>query len=270
MILLDDKQTEALEARRVAEEQDHPNQEPPPTYASLQPSGGAPPPAVAKTTNYVAITRLHTSIRETLVLDPALFVPPFLRPPLAPGETEAGRRNLRLESTHGHVYADVTLAPAGGEEVGEEREERGKVEVGRRRKVLMQLKSTHGGITAKIHGPGARSAFALHAASVNGDVRLHVPRSFHGPVVVAHRHGAVRFSDAVARALTTFGEADGARRCFLGDFALWTEGAGGAGWAGDELTVEVRNGNVKICYDDDVLGAPVKTRPSFLNRVFGF
>ncbi|KJA15287.1 hypothetical protein HYPSUDRAFT_172720 [Hypholoma sublateritium FD-334 SS-4] len=262
MILVDDKQVEALEARRIAEDQDQLNQEPPPTYASLQSSpanGGSP--QVAKTINYVSIARSHSSVKETLIVDPTLAIPLFLRPPLAPGETEETRKNLRLESIHGHVHADITLV--------DDAMLAGEIQPAKRnRRVLMHMKSTHGGITAKIHGPQNRSAFVLKAQAVNGDIRLHIPRTFHGPVIVLHRHGFVRFSDDVSRNLTTFGEVDSTRRCFLGDFSKWSDA--GAGWKGDELEVEVRHGNVKIHYDDDLVGAPVKTRPTFLNRVFGF
>ncbi|KIM38434.1 hypothetical protein M413DRAFT_447885 [Hebeloma cylindrosporum] len=132
----------------------------------------------------------------------------------------------------------------------------------------MKMKSTHGGITAKIHGPPNRTPFVVHAQSVNGDVRLHIPRTFHGPVIISHRHGLVRFSDSINRNLTTFGKVDNTRRCFLGDFSRWTESA--RGWEGDELVIDVRHGNVKIHYDDDAVGSPVKSRPTFLNRIFGF
>ncbi|CAA7268870.1 unnamed protein product [Cyclocybe aegerita] len=247
MILTDDKQLEALAARRVAEEQE---QEPPPTYASLQASSSAVP--VAKAVNYVAISRQHSSVRETLVIDASLFIPLFLRPSLPPGEKAETQKNVKLESTHGHVYADITL-------VGNRKNTR----------AVMQMKSTHGGITAKIHGPPTRSAFVLHAQALNGEVRLHIPRNFHGPVVISHRHGSVRFSDDISCELMTFGEVDSTRRCFLGDFSRWSDNSGG--WTGDELVVEVKHGDVKIHYDDDVLGAPVKTRPSaLLNRIFGF
>ncbi|KAF5324294.1 hypothetical protein D9619_011390 [Psilocybe cf. subviscida] len=259
MILVDDKQVEALEARRLAEEQDHVNQDPPPTYASLQ--SPSPPAIVAKTINYVSISRQHNNVRETLIIDPALFVPYFLRPPLLPGETEDTRKNLRLESTHGHVYADITLLER-VEEVGDVAKSNSN------KRVQMRMKSTHGGITAKIHGPPNRSAFVLHAHAVNGDVRLHLPRTFHGPIIVTHRHGAVRFSDGLSKSLTTFGELDSTRRCFLGDFSRWSDA--GHGWTGDELLLDVRHGNVKIHYDDDEVGTPVKTRgSSFLTRVFG-
>jgi len=254
MILVDDKQVEALEARRLAEEQQ--NQEPPPTYASLQPSSSAT--SVVRTANYVSITRTHSSVRETLIIDPSLFIPPFLRPPLSSGETEETRNNLRLESTHGHVSADITLAENTNTEI------RSSQKINR---VKMLMRSTHGGITAKIHGQLNRFSFVFYAQSVNGDMRLHVPRNFHGPIFVTYRHGFVKFSDAISRHLTTFGEVDNTRRCFLGDFSRWTDI--GEGWTGDELTVDVKHGNVKIHYDDDAIGSPVKTQPTLLNRIFG-
>jgi len=251
MILVDDKQVEALEARRAEE------QEPPPTYASLQPSSSAD--SVVKTVNYVSITRVHNSVRETLIIDPSLFIPPFLRPPLSLGETEGTRKNLRLESTHGHVNADITLVQNTNTDAHSSK---------RNVRVTMAMRSTHGGITAKIHGPSNRTSFVLHAQSDNGDIRLHIPRNFQGPLLVAYRHGFARFSDAINQNLTTFGEIDYTRRCFLGDFSQWTDA--GEGWTGDELTVDVRHGNVKIHYDDDTLGSPVKSRPTLINRIFGF
>lgn len=97
---------------------------------------------------------------------------------------------------------------------------------------------------------------------------MHIPRTFHGPVIVSHRHGLVRFSDNINQNLTTFGEVDDTRRCFLGDFSRWTESS--RGWEGDELVIDVQHGNVKMHYDDDAVGSPVKSRPTFLNRIFGF
>jgi len=252
MILVDDKQVEALEARRIEQL----SQDPPPTYASLQPSSSAT--SVVKTTNYVSITRTHDSVKETLIIDPSLFVPLFLRPQLSLGETEETRKNLRLESTHGNVSADITLVENTNTETHS---------LKKNNRATMVMRSTHGGITAKIHGQPNRIAFVLDAQSLNGDIRLRIPRNFHGPIIVTYGHGFAKFSDAVSRHLTTFGEIDCTRRCFLGDFSQWTDT--GEGWTGDELILDVKHGNVKIHYDDDALGSPVKTRPTLLNRIFG-
>lgn len=94
-----------------------------------------------KTVNYVSITREHSSVRETLIIDPSLFIPLFLRPPLSLEETEETRKNLRLESTHGHVEADITLAEATNNDIQLSK---------RNSRVTMLMRSTHGRITAKI------------------------------------------------------------------------------------------------------------------------
>jgi len=257
MIILEDKHVEVLEAQRVAEEQDqlNVNREPPPTYASLQPS---PSPSLAKAVNYVSISRLHSSVKETLIIDPSVFVPPSLRPPLLPGETEETRQNLRLESTHGDVYADVTLVDNSEIPLELASQQRNK-------RVIMSMQSTHGAITAKIHGSPNRTSFVLRAQSSNGNIFLHIPPTFQGPIIISYRHGSVTFSDRVDQNLTTFGEADNTRRCFLGDFSEWDDACGG-----DEIIIDLRHGNVKIHYDDDEVGSPVKSRPTFLNRIFGF
>lgn len=85
-----------------------------------------------KPTNYIYISRVHSSIKESVLLDPGLYIPPFLRPALRPSEREDDRKNLRLESTHGGVYADVGIVPGG------------------KGRAKLWMKSMHGGVTAKI------------------------------------------------------------------------------------------------------------------------
>lgn len=84
---------------------------------------------------------------------------------------------------------------------------------------------------------------------------------------MTYLHGSVRFSDTLSRQLITFGAVDNTRRCFVGDLSKWSDTEE---WTGDELIVDVKHGNVKIQYDDDAIGSPVKTQPSILNRIFGF
>jgi len=253
MILVDDKQIEALESRRLAEEQVH--REPPPTYASLQqasssnqslPSGGNP-------TNFLSVTRLHESLRENVTIDPTLYVPAFLLPPLSPDETLEARKHLRLESTHGSISAHVKIVPNFGDE---------------KCKVRMFMRSTHGGISARIHGQEPRYPFQLIAHSANGNITLRLPRSFQGPIMISLRHGSVKFSDGINQSLTTFGEANYVRHCFVGDFSRWADSRND--WNGDEIVIEAKHGGVRIQYEDDAPGSMVRARPSLLNRVFGF
>lgn len=103
--------------------------------------------------------------------------------------------------------------------------------------------------------------------STNGNINLSIPSSFHGPIIVAHKHGSVKFSDEIDRHLTSFGEAGGIRHSFVGDFSTWGEDGE---WPCDEIQVDARHGGVRIQYDDDVVGSVLKVRPSMLGSIFGF
>jgi hypothetical protein len=54
--------------------------------------------------------------------------------------------------------------------------------------------------------------------------------------------------------LTIFSELDHVQRSFLGDFnpSQWDIGAP---WEGDELSLESKNGNVNVSYDDESQGS---------------
>jgi hypothetical protein len=154
MILVDDKQNEVLEARRLAEEQanvsvfDHfPlsvlicwQSEPPPTYSSIQHSPLASEQSLqlstrANPTNFFSVARSHDQVKETVTIDPNLYIPPSLLPPLCPDETEGTRKHVRIESSHGSVNATVNIVPALGAQ---------------KDKIRMFMRSVHGGVFARI------------------------------------------------------------------------------------------------------------------------
>jgi len=64
--------------------------------------------------------------------------------------------------------------------------------------------------------------------------------------------------------LTPFSELDGVQRSFLGHFnpSQWDVGVP---WEGDELSVESKNGSVKITFDDEGQGARGQ---SFFSKLF--
>lgn len=86
--------------------------------------------------------------------------------------------------------------------------------------------------------------------------------------MISLRHGSVKFSDGINQQLTTFGEANHVRHCFVGDFSRWADSR--KDWMGDEIIIEAKHGGVRIQYEDDAPGSVVRARPSLLNRVFGF
>ncbi|KDQ34174.1 hypothetical protein PLEOSDRAFT_1061732, partial [Pleurotus ostreatus PC15] len=96
--------------------------------------------------------------------------------------------------------------------------------------------------------------FHLTATTSTGNIYIHVPRSFHGPISASTTHGSIQFSDGLRRNATTF--ADGQKKkCFVGDFAGYPDGDGDDDterkeeW--DELSIETQYGVVKVYYADE-------------------
>jgi len=113
-------------------------QESPPTYASIQCASSSSQTLTASSANpttYISVFRVHDSLRENIKIDPTLYVPDFLLPSLPLDETPLTRKHLRLESTHGSISANIKIANSLGPDY---------------RRVLMLMRSIHGGITAQI------------------------------------------------------------------------------------------------------------------------
>ncbi|KAJ6530795.1 hypothetical protein DFH09DRAFT_1409734 [Mycena vulgaris] len=207
----------------------------------------SPPPPDVKPTNFLSLSRGNSSIKGAYVIDPAVKIPPFMLPPLAADETAATRRNVFLHTSNGAIDVDLFVVGASSDAPDAKRE-------GEKNKITVLLKSSNGPISARIHAapPEARAPLHLTAHTSNGSVTFHLPRAFRGPVTVRTGYGAVRLSDALAAQTTPFSEAEGTRRCFVGDFAGW-EGEGE--WEGDELSVETSNGSVRLQYDAEARAA---------------
>lgn len=115
-------------------------QEPPPTYSSLQHSPLASEQSLQLSTrggptNFFSVARAHDQVKETLTIDPNLYIPPSLLSPLCADETEQTRKHVRIESTHGSVNATVNIVPVLGTE---------------KCKIRMFMRSAHGGVFARI------------------------------------------------------------------------------------------------------------------------
>jgi len=91
--------------------------------------------------NYISISRIHGNIKETLAIDPSLYIPNTLRPPLSEEETEETRKNVRLDAIHGRIEADITLV------------EPSAVYKPEKKQATMQFSSIHGGIKLRIVSP---------------------------------------------------------------------------------------------------------------------
>ncbi|KAJ7624256.1 hypothetical protein DFH06DRAFT_1445927, partial [Mycena polygramma] len=209
-----------------------------------------------KATNFLSLNRDNESIKGTYAIDPSVKVPEFLLPPLAAGETEATRPNVYLHTTNGSIDVNVFLVGCGDA----------------KRRVDIVLESSNGSISVKLHDAHAhtRPPINLKARSVSGNITLHIPHSFRGPLTFTSHNGALRFPGALAGHVTTFGDADHMQRCFVGDFADWAQQP--EGWMCDEIDVKTENGAVKVQYDGAEMGTGtaglVGKKHTFLGKLF--
>ncbi|KAJ7048231.1 hypothetical protein C8F01DRAFT_1095482 [Mycena amicta] len=213
------------------------------------------PPSSIKPTNHLSLSRRYGHISGVkFVIDPRLRVPPQMLALLEQDEMEETRRNLSLCAQDGGIDADVwVLSHDLDEEEEKEKEETVK--------------------HCSQHTPRRPLSLSLH--TTDGSISLTLPRSFCGPLTVrlARGYARMRFSPAVSKATTVFSEeADGVRRCFVGDFASaesdeegkgkgtgkgtgkWKEGKGEGKWTGDEATLSSDTGtfgSVWIEYEDE-------------------
>jgi len=242
--------------------------DPPPMYvASLPPQHPAPEAQSPQTrpspkpTNYVCINREHESIKGHFVIDPFLNVPLPLLPPLAGGESEDDRMNVKLESKHGAIDVGISLL----DDVQDPSIEEAK----RKRPTTLDIKSVHGSINVKLRtcpSPSSTSIpFHLNVTNCHGSITVWLPRTFRGPMTINSKHGAVKFSDDILEHMGLCNEVDHIRRCFIGDVSLFSDEGGG--WKGDEVNIQTKHSKVKVRFVDEV--ETPNGKPGFLSRMFG-
>src|SRR5258708_30456297 len=119
--------------------------DPPPTYTPVESTSTSQPlPEISSYTpinvvNYISISREHGHIKESFIIDPSLYLPETLHNPLRQGESESSRKNVRLETVHGHIEAEIVLV-------------QDKVSLGSRnlQRATLHLSSSHGRIKVTI------------------------------------------------------------------------------------------------------------------------
>lgn len=80
--------------------------------------------------------RSNQSVKGSFIIDPSLQIPPSLLAPLAYGETDYSRKNLRVESRNGSVEIDVSVTTRNPE-----------VKAG---KVSMYVRSSNGSVSTRL------------------------------------------------------------------------------------------------------------------------
>jgi hypothetical protein len=226
----------------------------PPPLASTSTSSQIPNPNI-KPSNFVYLSNTNSKIRGKWVVDPALVIPRDFLPPLSSGETELTRKNLSLKSTNGLIDADVFVLPTSADAIAAKR---------LRERVLIHASSTNGRIQMNIHDSGTRLPLEISADTTNGHVDLSIPRSFNGPLRTKLGNGRLHYSNAVGAMITTFSDVQGVRRSYLGPLDT-SHMDRDTKWEGDELYAQSSNGDINICFDDEVDQSDSSSSNPFFN-----
>ncbi|EIW77355.1 hypothetical protein CONPUDRAFT_168298 [Coniophora puteana RWD-64-598 SS2] len=171
-----------------------------------------------KPTNYFYLSESHKSIKGSYAIDPFLALPLALLPALPAGEPESSRKHLKWTVGHGHVKTDVTV-------VG--REVQGELDVSLaegRKKVDMEVDTSHGNIELVLRTIGRLPPLHLSVQCRHGNMSVAIPRTFEGLLrVEAGTHSKFRMSDELWAACTSLGQVHGQGRWFVGDVAALVE-----------------------------------------------
>ncbi|KAF9072288.1 hypothetical protein BDP27DRAFT_1361134 [Rhodocollybia butyracea] len=207
----------------------------PPPYTSLaSPSTQIPfvLPQNIKPSNFLSFTEAYNSIEGTHVIDSSLDIPSEWLPPLPEGEAEETRSNFYAKSAYGNVTSELYLLD--------------KPVLKGRRKLLMNVSSTHASVSVCIHREGLSPPYNLNASSSYGNVTVRIPRSFKGLISASTKYGRVLMSDAVSgQALSVFSGLQGVKRIFIGDLSARNE------LMDDVIVLDSWSGTVKLFFEDE-------------------
>jgi hypothetical protein len=120
--------------------------DPPPSYTpyrrqqpAAETSSRVQPTGIPRACNYLSLSRPNSAIRGTYAINPDLYIPPSLLPPLGWDESESDRKNLKLMSSNGAIDIDIFLlgqSPIDGANPS--------------RRTLMDVKSANGTVNVKL------------------------------------------------------------------------------------------------------------------------
>ncbi|CAE6356682.1 unnamed protein product [Rhizoctonia solani] len=242
---------------------------------------GLPPPC-----NHLVQRRSNDSIKGTWHVDPAMPIPDALLAPIEdfdgtwneadqkarkerkklekkgkrrsetpPTSTNETRPNLMLSSTNGSVDAKVHVISSDDQP----------------RTGLIVTETRNGSIVLDIK-TCTPHPLRIYALSENGSVRVRVPSTFEGAVVVTSKHGSIKISDPIKSRMTTFSGVSDTTRAFIGDWQSVGFGAVPSSsssspnddpplpttpsdpflsWSGPLIHIASRNGSIHLAYSDE-------------------
>ncbi|KAF8896391.1 hypothetical protein BD779DRAFT_1668189 [Infundibulicybe gibba] len=201
--------------------------------------------------NYVALSRtlrprlLSTSMfKGAFTVNPYLHIPATLLAPLANGESEADRKNLKIEVNGGGIDVNVALVGRITAEEFAERDTRVSLR-------LVRHKDTHNGypLIARLESPyGERPPLRLSARGMDGYLSIHLPHDYRGLLAIHVAAGDLDGHTSLSRELDArahiLSETQTQRSYFVGDLGGWSKTE--QRWEGDRATLVTDNGFVRV------------------------
>ncbi|KAG2140684.1 hypothetical protein DEU56DRAFT_289787 [Suillus clintonianus] len=212
----------------------------------------------SKPTNYLHLFNENSSVKGEFVIDPCMDIPTSLLPPIGPEEDEADRKNLSLHSTNGSVNAQIWLLSARDPQPFDSKKPT--------KRTILDVGSEHGSVTVRVQTIHGAAPFLLTISARNGAVNVTLPRSFIGLLLLTNKHGSISLADNLSENCTHLSQVDSTRRYFVGDLSMVDD----SGWAGDELRVEGKNGQIRVKYFEELTSADNTSKGGLLNRLFGW
>ncbi|KAF6756307.1 hypothetical protein DFP72DRAFT_810418, partial [Ephemerocybe angulata] len=193
-----------------------------------------------KATNYVSIAKLMGAVQGHWVIDPRIIIPAALLPPLSPGETQNGRKNLSLRTQTGAIKADVTLVPSISDPDYKNKPETQRV-------AAFEAHTMNGSVSFNLVRT-ARLPVKVALYTPNGAIKLSIPRSFRGVINGVCGCGSTKVSDEVNSQVSFSQDNGNLHQLFVGGM---DSGPTSPTSVGDEVTAETRVGHIQISYDDE-------------------
>ncbi|EGO29123.1 hypothetical protein SERLADRAFT_456471 [Serpula lacrymans var. lacrymans S7.9] len=155
--------------------------------------------------------------------------------PLNPGQLSSNRKNLSFATQNGSISAEIwLLGPRANSNT-------------QPKQATLSLESLNGSIRTWIDNVNGRVPVQVDARTQNGNITLHIPRSFHGYIFASAPNGDFSLSTAINAHATVLGHSHREQRYFVGDMSSVDEER----WTSDELNVHSNNGRIKIGYVDE-------------------
>ncbi|KAG8792641.1 hypothetical protein FRC12_005363 [Ceratobasidium sp. 428] len=257
----------------------------PPSYTSATLAGPASTSYPARPSiprcNHLLERKTHANINGTWHVDASLEIPDSLLPPINEFD---GRWNKRAQSTR-KAREQAERKKTGQPQsptipevrpslmlVSEYGMVRGEVNVisndDSMRQAVIVTETRNGSIDLSVN-VSPRQSLRIHAYSTYGTVKVWIPSSFNGALIMCTEYGKIKISDGVKAKLTTFSTTSNTSRCFVGDWQ--SSGFGKApsssqpsdlatesiptdpffGWPGSFVDIGSRNGSVSLSFIEE-------------------